>query len=78
MYMHAGKSTRDSRQIEQNQIVFAIFQLSWKQTVFRLVPNQMEDGEFSLFSVSLRWSRVDFPVCGLGTKFRWSRVDFSV
>ena len=45
------KSFRNNIIPNWNQIVFTIFQLIWKQTDVRLVPNQSEDGKYNLISV---------------------------
>ena len=68
--MWMGAALVQSVKLTRIRLFLQFFQLNWKQTVIRLIPNWLEDGKFSLFSVSLRRSGVDFS-WGLVAKFQW-------
>ena len=47
-FQHIEKYFRNIIKSNRNQIVFTIFQLTWRQSDVRLVPNQSENGNYNL------------------------------
>ena len=70
-YKHTTeKSFRNLIKSTRNQIVFTISRLIWNRTDIRLVPNQSENGKYSLISVWLNKISKRFLCVRTGTYYK--------